>query len=133
MINVPAAIQEFYTSVRRYSSSVILSVLFGKRAPQFSTAEVTAFYHVQHLWELALEPGAHPPMDLIPLLQKVPESMGAKWKGLCREVRKLQQELYFGLFSEVEKRVARGEANGCWMETIIERAAEWKMERELVG
>lgn len=32
--------QGFYTHVRRYSSSVILSVLFGKRAPRYETHEV---------------------------------------------------------------------------------------------
>ncbi|KAG8966557.1 hypothetical protein FRC03_011695 [Tulasnella sp. 419] len=124
--------EEFYTSVRRYSSSVILSVLFGKRAPQFSTPEVTAFFHAQHLWEHALEPGAHPPVDLIPILQKVPERF-ASWKSLCKEVRRLQQRLYFGLLEEVEKRTARGEANGCWMETVCERAEEWGMNRQIVG
>ncbi|KAG8896943.1 hypothetical protein FRB99_008554 [Tulasnella sp. 403] len=123
---------EFYTSVRRYSSSVIMSVLYGRRSPRFQTPATTDFFHVQHLWEHALEPGAHPPVDLIPSLQHVPEKFAA-WKRLCTEVRTLQRKLYFGLLDEVEKRTGRGEANGCWMETVCERAQEWGMDRELVG
>ncbi|KAG8997242.1 hypothetical protein FRB90_012552 [Tulasnella sp. 427] len=123
---------DFYTSVRRYSSSVIMSVLFGQRSPRFNTPATEEFFHVQHLWEHALEPGAHPPVDLLPILQKVPERFAA-WKQLCTEVRRLQRKLYFGLLGEVEKRTARGEANGCWMETVCARAEEWGMDRELVG
>ncbi|KAG8881954.1 hypothetical protein FRB98_004050 [Tulasnella sp. 332] len=124
--------KDFYTSVRRYSSSVIMSVLYGRRSPQFDTPETKAFFHVQHLWEHALEPGAHPPVDLLPILQRFPAWL-APWKKLCAEVRKLQRKLYFTLLEEVEKRNAKGESNGCWMETVIARADEWGMDRELVG
>lgn len=135
-----------------------MSVLFGQRSPRFNTPATEEFFHVQHLWEHALEPGAHPPVDLLPILQKVrpdraystlvsslvdvfglsenagqvPERFAA-WKQLCTEVRRLQRKLYFGLLEEVEKRTARGEANGCWMETVCARAEEWSMDRELVG
>lgn len=119
-------------AVRRYSSSVILSVLYGKRAPQFTTKEVTSFYHVQHLWEHALEPGAHPPMDLIPILKKVPERF-APWKKLCNEVRRLQQELYFNLLGELEAKIAKGEMNDCFMETVCARGAEWGLTHEMMG
>ncbi|KAG9011259.1 hypothetical protein FRB94_003267 [Tulasnella sp. JGI-2019a] len=124
--------KDFYTSVRRYSSSVIMSVLYGRRSPRFDTPETKAFFHVQHLWEHALEPGAHPPVDLLPILQKFPAFL-APWKKLCAEVRRLQRSLYFTLLSEVEKRTERGEANGCWMETVCARAEEWGLDRELVG
>lgn len=47
----------FYTHIRRNSSSVILSVLFGKRAPRFETQEVCDFFEAQHMWEEVLTPG----------------------------------------------------------------------------
>lgn len=56
--------------------------------------------------------------------------MFAKWKTVCREVRDLQRALYFGLLEETEKRTV---ANGCFMETILKRADEWGMDREMVG
>ena len=121
--------QDHFDAVRRFSSSLILSIVFGKRAPRFSTKEVTAFYHVQHIWEYLLFPGSFPPVDQIPWLKYVPEML-AKWKQVCRQVRGLQRELYFGLLEETEKRSAE---NGCFMETIIKRADEWGLDREMVG
>jgi hypothetical protein len=103
--------------------------VFGKRAPRFATKEVTAFFHVQHIWEYLLFPGSFPPVDQLPWLKYVPERF-AKWKQVCREVQTLQRELYFGLLEETEKRETE---NGCFMETIIQRADEWKLDREMVG
>ena len=121
--------QDHYDAVRRFSSSTILSIVFGKRAPRFSTKEVSDFYHVQHKWEHLLFPGSYPPVDQLPWLKLVPERF-AKWKRVCREVRELQQKLYFGLLDETEN---RGAENGCFMETIIRRAHEWGLSREMIG
>ncbi|KAI0698161.1 cytochrome P450 [Cytidiella melzeri] len=129
MYDILRSPDDHFDAVRRFSSSLILSVVFGKRAPRFATKEVTAFYHVQHIWEYLLFPGSFPPVDQIPWLKYVPE-MFAKWKGVCREVRDLQRDLYFGLLEEAEK---RGTENGCFMETIIKRANEWNLDREMVG
>ncbi|KAI0793048.1 cytochrome P450 [Irpex lacteus] len=129
MYDVLRSPKDHFNAVRRFSSSLILSIVFGKRAPQFSTKEVTAFYHVQHLWEYLLFPGSFPPVDQIPWLKYVPERF-AKWKQACREVRDLQRELYFGLLDEAEKRTVE---NGCFIETVLRRADEWGMDREMIG
>jgi hypothetical protein len=71
-------------------------------------------------------------MDLLPILKRVPERF-ASWKTLCKEVRRLQRKLYFGLLEETEERVAKGEGNGCFMEEVLERQKEFEMNRELVG
>ena len=110
-----------------------MSVLFGKRAPQLTTKEVTEFFVCEALVEKLIEPGAQPPVDLIPLLKYVPEWMGASWKGLCRDIRRLQRGLNFGLLSEMEERNARGDYNGSCMEVISGRAKEWGLDREMIG
>ncbi|KAG7098107.1 hypothetical protein E1B28_000079 [Marasmius oreades] len=122
----------FYTHIRRYSNSVIMSVLFGKRSPRYETPETTAFFRAQHEWELLLEPGATPPLDLLPFLQKVPESW-AKWKTDAKQCRKHQRDLYFGLLDETKARMEKGEENGCYMEEVIKRAKEFGMDREMTG
>ncbi|KAJ7176867.1 cytochrome P450 [Mycena filopes] len=124
--------QGFYTHIRRYSNSVILSVLYGKRAPRYETPETTAFFNAQHEWELVLEPGATPPVDLIPILKYVPERW-AKWKRDCAKTRKLQRDLYFGLLDATKERLRRGEENGSYMEEILTRQSEFGMDREITG
>ncbi len=103
--------------------------MFGKRAPQFTTKEVKAFFHVQHIWEYLLFPGSFAPVDYLPFLKYFPTPL-AKWKPVVKEVRDLQRELYFGLLDETER---RKEDNGCYMETILSKAKEWGMDREMVG
>ena len=43
--------QDFFDSIRRFSTSAILSVLYGKRAPRITTPDVTAFFDAEHHWE----------------------------------------------------------------------------------
>ncbi|KAK0485125.1 cytochrome P450 [Armillaria novae-zelandiae] len=86
----------FYTHVRRYSNSTILSITYGKRCPRYESPEATLFFEAQHLWELVLEPGAHPTLDLLPFLKHLP----GVWKRLREETRHLQRKLYFGLLDE---------------------------------
>lgn len=109
-----------------------MSVLYGKRSPRYNTAHTSAFFHVQHLWEDVLTPGAHPPLDFLPFLKYVPERW-APWKTLVRDVRRLQRELYFGLLGECEERLRKGEDNGSYIEEVIKRQEEFGMKRELVA
>ncbi|KAK7052071.1 putative cytochrome P450 [Favolaschia claudopus] len=122
----------FYNHIRRYANSVILSVLYGKRAPRYETRETTAFFRAQHEWELVLEPGATPPIDLIPILKYVPERW-AKWKQDCAKTREMQRKLYFGLLDETKERLGQGEENGSFMEEILARQDELGMDREMTG
>jgi hypothetical protein len=109
-----------------------MSVLYGKRSPRYESKASTSFFQVNHLWEQALAPGAHPPVDLLPALNYIPERW-APWKRACKEIRKRQRELYFGLYEECEERIVRGEENGCYMESVIEKREEFGMSREMAG
>jgi hypothetical protein len=124
---------------------VILSVLFGKRAPRFETQEVCDFFEVQHMWEAVLTPGmphpsqfishdsqfncmvtgAFPPVDFFPFLKYFPTPL-ASWKTYCEKTRRLQRKLYFGLLSETEERMAQGHENGCFMEQVSNPNAAWR-------
>ncbi|KAJ7170769.1 cytochrome P450 [Mycena crocata] len=125
--------KDFYDAIRRFSSSVILSVTYGKRAPRLTTKEVKDFFIMHPDYEELLFPGSYAPVDFIPILKYVPARF-APWKGMCAKVRKMQQDLYFGLLVEVEERIkAKKEGNGCFMETVIKRADEWGFTRDMVG
>ncbi|KAF7328682.1 putative cytochrome P450 [Mycena sanguinolenta] len=124
--------QAFFTHIRRYSNSTIMSVIYGKRAPRYETPETIAFFNVQHEWDAILEPGSTPPIDLIPILKYVPERW-AKWKRDCARTRKLQRELYFGLLDETKERLSKGDENGSYMEEVLTRQEEFGMDREITG
>ncbi|KII94757.1 hypothetical protein PLICRDRAFT_693091 [Plicaturopsis crispa FD-325 SS-3] len=121
--------EEFYTHTRRYSVSVILSILWGKRCPRYETREATAFFESQEKWEYAMAVGAHPPVDVFPILKYVPERW-ASWKTLARETRKLQKAVYFGLLEDCEAQDAN---TGCFMEEVLKRRQEFGLTRAMVG
>lgn len=109
-----------------------MSIVYGVRSPKYETKHTTAFFEAQHLWEHALEPGAHPPLDIIPILKHVPERW-APWKTLCKQVRAKQRELYFGLLNECRARLQRGQQNHCFMEQVLQRQEEFGLENEVAG
>lgn len=90
------------------------------------------FFEAQHRWEHLMEPGAHAPVDLIPILKFVPERW-ASWKTEVKIVRNLQHKLYFGLLEQVEERMKEGMLDGCWMGTVIEKASVFGLDRETIG
>lgn len=94
--------KDFFTHFSRYSIFVIILIIYWKRCSRYETKHAIAFFEIQHLWEHTLEPGAHPPVDLLPFLKYIPERW-AHWKGLCADVRKRQRDLYFGLLTEARK------------------------------
>ncbi|KAF9647627.1 cytochrome P450 [Thelephora ganbajun] len=124
--------EDFFDSIRRFSTSAILSVLYGKRAPRITTPEVTAFFDAEHHWEELMQPGAHPPVDLIPIMKYIPERW-ASWKTEVKITRRLQRKLYFDLLEQVEARMQKGSSNGCFMETVIEKGPGFGLDREAVG
>ncbi|KAJ7844919.1 cytochrome P450 [Mycena olivaceomarginata] len=113
--------QSFYTDISRYSYSVILSMLYGKRAPQYDTPEISGFSNILHKFNTIFSPSATPPVDAMLILKFIPERW-AKWKRECKSIRNLQQTL---------DRMRRGEGNSCYMEEVVGRENELGMDNEM--
>ncbi|KAK7032159.1 hypothetical protein VNI00_013333 [Paramarasmius palmivorus] len=123
--------EDFFKHIGRYSNSVIMSILFGKRCPRYESVESEAFFRIADGWNRALSPTV-PPVDLLPFLDYLPEKI-AWWNTLANDVRQMQRKLYFGLVDECEARMKRGENNGSFMENLLLRQKELGLDRELVG
>ncbi|KAH7106330.1 cytochrome P450 [Auriculariales sp. MPI-PUGE-AT-0066] len=121
--------EKFHSHIRRSCSSVLLSALFGRRAPRCESPEAEDFFQVQNLWYDALKPGAHSTLDLLPVLANIPE-WWSPWKSLSRKIKHLQHRLYSGFFDECEHRVQTGKGTGCFAEQVIERREELGLSRE---
>ncbi|ESK90542.1 cytochrome p450 [Moniliophthora roreri MCA 2997] len=124
-------IQDFFNYIGRYSNSVIMSVLFGKRCPRYESADAKAFFKSVEAFNRALAPSI-PPVDLFPFLDYLPEKL-AWWGVLAKDVERMQRDLYFGLLNECEKRMQRGEHNGSYMEELIARQKELGLDRKIIG
>ncbi|KAA1473577.1 cytochrome P450 [Dentipellis sp. KUC8613] len=121
--------EQFYDHVTRYTSSVITSILAGVRSPSTSSPIVVGFNEFIHEWTGLMEPTAHPPVDIFPILKYVPEYW-ARWKTIARNVRMLQRQLYFGLLESCERRVAADQCNGSFLEDFIANLDKYGIDRE---
>ncbi|KAJ7612206.1 cytochrome P450 [Roridomyces roridus] len=124
--------QDFYTHVRRYTISVIMSVLYGQRVPHYGTPETIAFFEMMHLWTEVLAPGAAPPLDLLPIFKLVPERW-AKWRQTVRKIQGLMRPLFFGLLDAAEERIRSGVQNECYVEEILEKQADFGLDRKMIA
>ncbi|KAK1229647.1 hypothetical protein PQX77_007283 [Marasmius sp. AFHP31] len=137
--------QKFWEHTGRYSNSVIMSILFGKRCPRFDSYESRSFYEINALWFDALDLGnaKQPPVDfypaLGPIVELIPEKL-APWKQLAKKIREKQHGLYFRLIEECEDRMDKAERgvegavlNDSFVEEVLKKRKEFDMSRELVG
>ncbi|KAJ6516422.1 cytochrome P450 [Mycena sanguinolenta] len=122
--------QDFYTEVQRFSHSVILSVIYGKRAPRYEAPQTAQFFDVLRQWNALAEPASSVLIDFFPILKLVPERW-AKWKRQARHLRTAQRAMYSGLLGETEERLRRGEENGSYMEVLLGRQKEFNMDEEM--
>ncbi|ETW76168.1 cytochrome P450 monooxygenase 34, partial [Heterobasidion irregulare TC 32-1] len=117
LLNEP---EEFVGHFRRYSSSVLTSILAGMRSPHYTSPSVVDFFDVEEKWISLLEPGSHTPVDLLPIFKLVPERW-ADWKRICREVRSLQVRVYDRITAVCERRVSQGLRIGCALESVLDK------------
>lgn len=121
----------YYDHIRRYSTAVILSSVFGQRGARFDSPKVQALYHVQDQFTAILEQGATPPVDAFPFLQYLPEFM-CSWKSKAKEIRKLQRSLYFDLLKETKARMGSGRGD-CFMQRVLKDQDKNKLDDEHVA
>ncbi|KIK00846.1 hypothetical protein K443DRAFT_678870 [Laccaria amethystina LaAM-08-1] len=116
--------ENWYSHLRRYTTSYALGIIYGKRGPTLSSPDVVDFMDVHPKFINALEIGTMPPVDLFPILTLVPERW-ANWKKIVKNIRHLHETLYDRLLSTVEKRMANGNGTGVFLEQMITKAQQY--------
>ncbi|CAL1706624.1 unnamed protein product [Somion occarium] len=132
MFDLVGSPEKFYTHLYRYTASVITSVIYGIHCNEYDNTFVEKFDKFTQRLEAALMPGNSPPVDMFPILKYIPEFL-APWKVRCKEVRRDQREIFFGLLDLVIERIENGKTNECFMEYVVERKEHYELDRELLG
>lgn len=108
----------YYDHIRRYSTAVILSSVFGVRGSHFNDPKVQRLYHAQDQFTAIMETGATPPVDVFPVLKSLPNFV-APWRKWALSIRKEQRSLYFELLQGVKDRLDHGISRNCFMDTLL--------------
>jgi cytochrome P450 len=108
----------YYDHIRRYSTAVILSSVFGQRGATFESPKVQALYHAQEQFTSILAPGATPPVDAFPWLKYIPRPF-AGWKRWAEAIRAEQRSLYYSLMEETRRKMSKGSSTGSFIERLL--------------
>jgi hypothetical protein len=115
IINDPSG---YYEYIRRYSTAVVLASVYGQRAADPNSAKVQRIYSIMERFTSLMEPGATPPVDTIPLLQRLPEFMSG-WKRNAKAIRRDERELYLSLVAETKVKLAEGKCPDCFLVQML--------------
>jgi hypothetical protein len=104
------------------------------RDPRYDTPELQKLFEILHMEVRLYEPGAHPPVDLIPVLKYVPARF-APWKRICRDIKQRQRVLTHSLLRECEERVAKGQEaeDAPFMDRLVQRQEELGLTRDMAA
>jgi cytochrome P450 family 619 len=116
LLNSP---ERWFDHIRRYSSAIILSSVFGTRGPEFDSPYVQRLFNVQDEFTAIMETGATPPIDIFPILKNLPDFV-SPWRRLALDIRSRQRALYFDLLNSVKQRLSVGRTKDCFMDKIVE-------------
>jgi hypothetical protein len=105
------------------------NLLYGRRCPKYRNGTAEVYNEGIKLFNEVMDPGAHPPVDLLPFLKYVP-SRWASWKLLCDYAKGLRDELYSSLLSECERALDSGNATGCYLETVLKNKEKLDITRD---
>jgi cytochrome P450 len=116
--------EKYHSHVMRQFCAVILASVYGQRGQLKRTEE---FFTIQGEWAGLLDPGAFPPLDVLPWLKYVPSIMTPwpGWRNRAADLRSRQGGLYKELFDEARRKIELGKGK----ETFVWRMLE-KQEKE---
>lgn len=100
----------FYDHNRRYSASVIVTVAYGHRIPDWDSPLVKSIYKVINNLQLFSTPGAFL-VDTFPSLQYFPEWMFGNWRTFGKKCFEHDSPVYLKLWRDMKQEVDEGRAN----------------------
>ncbi|KAG8940009.1 hypothetical protein FRC03_005853, partial [Tulasnella sp. 419] len=126
--------QDLFYHIRRATISSVFSIVGGVRIPQVDAERSKRFFHLWDMISDHCEAGNAPPVDLLPILDYIPDRFAGNWKARCVTIDHMIQELIWDLFKNAEKRLEEERANGCYLEVMIQNAQEWDLTKDdIVG
>ncbi|CAG8910257.1 unnamed protein product [Penicillium egyptiacum] len=118
---------------KRYSNSVIMSIVLGIRTPTCETAHMKELYRFMEGLSEILEIGATPPIDVFPVFKYLPETLFRNWKSRSRAVGDILTNLYEPLVRHVVQRRQKAGSKGCFLDNVLDQQSKLGLsDREIL-
>ncbi|KAF9011143.1 cytochrome P450 [Cyathus striatus] len=122
----------FMQHIHRMTLSAIISSIYGLRVPSSASSISVEFTALVESWLSLIRPGSQIPVDIFPILKYIPGPF-VTWKNIARTVRRKQMSFSYSLLEMVERRLAMGDGNECFMEVMLENGGTWGLDREFIN
>ncbi|KAL4748420.1 hypothetical protein BDW72DRAFT_214807 [Aspergillus terricola var. indicus] len=106
---------------KRYSNSIIMSLVYGVRTPSVHTAHMTQLYEMMERWSKVMEPGNTPPVDIYSFLHYIPQKIFGNWLSRAKGVRDEMCQLYGQYLDLVDSRRKKVGSTGSFMDTVLDQ------------
>lgn len=95
------------------------TLVYGKRCLTFKNSPVEQYFEGIKLFNETNDPGAYPPIELLPWLAYTPRWL-APWTEHIERTTRVRNSLYYGLLAELEERRKQGRAELCYMSFVLD-------------
>lgn len=95
---------DFMNHIKRFTNSVIMSLVTGIRTPAPSAPHMKSLYAVLDGISEIFEMGATPPVDIFPFLNWIPEKLFNNWKSRSATLARTMDSVYGPLVDRVLSR-----------------------------
>jgi len=106
---------------KRFSNSIIMSLLYGIRTPTTDTPHMTKLNTLMENWSKVMEPGNTPPVDDHPFLHWVPERFMGMWVSRAKDVGKEMNQLYSQYLDIVIRRRKQEINRASFMDIVLDQ------------
>jgi len=120
--------KEFYTHSQRYATSVIISSVYGLRAPIYSHPVIEGIFRVLRIMGQVSQPGNFL-VDTYPILDYLPDLV-SPWRIRARKMHELEKKMWMILWNPLKKRCSGGDAPECFAKGLWGLVEKGEMDEE---
>jgi cytochrome P450 len=114
---------------KRFSNSIIVSLVYGIRTPSVETGHMTRLYEMMEGWSKVMEPGNTPPVDIYGFLHYIPQRVFGNWISRADEVSREMNKLYGAYLDAVLERRKKVGSTGSFMDTVLDQNEKLGLSR----
>lgn len=122
--------EDFYQHNRRYTASVIMLVVYGKRLPTWGHPLMKKIFEILDNFTEMTAPGAFV-VDSFPSLQYLPQRLVGNWREHGKRVHEHDSKVYLELWRDLKEKADKGTAPPCYCRDFYLKDPEkWGIDEE---
>jgi len=120
--------ENFYSHSQRYATSVIISSVYGLRAPIFNHPVIEGVFRILRIMGQVSQPGNFL-VDTYPILDYLPDFL-SPWRIRAKKMHELEKAMWRVLWDPLKKKYMEGNAPECFAKGLHSLVDKREMDEE---